>query len=176
MHDGQERSSPHSWASCALSCGCPACLSCLYVVAATVAITCDVNGTRETAPPAQRHADCTLTFEDPYARRLCLPPMCAVPALRNNQQLSFIPPDGKFKLLSFVGRRNCSAGVRRPFLCMRSVPSVRSACSRSDILTLLQRLWAQLTHLCQAIGLLQRRPATLTSWWSVWSLLLVAVW
>ena len=60
--------------------------------------------------------DCTLTFEDPYKLDDCaFHPCVRYQRFETDQQLSFIPPDGKFKLLSFVGRcviaRRVSGGL-----------------------------------------------------------------
>ena len=95
--------------------------------------------------------DCTLTFEDPYKLDDCaFHPCVRYQRFEVDQQLSFIPPDGKFKLLSFVAR------------CVFAYPAVSCLpmhgfrfVSERDLLASLQRLWSQLTDLCQAIGLFQ---------------------
>lgn len=75
------------------------------------AITCDVNGTINCNCRLTGMPDCTLTFEDPYKLDDCaFHPCVRYQRFEVDQQLSFIPPDGKFKLLSFVAR--CEVAYR----------------------------------------------------------------
>ena len=86
---------------------CTACLLELSVCGRSngFAITCDVNGTINCNCRLTGMPDCTLTFDDPYKLDDCaFHPCVRYQRFETDQQLSFIPPDGKFKLLSFVGR------------------------------------------------------------------------
>jgi hypothetical protein len=73
--------------------------------------------------------DCTLTFDDPYKLDDCaFHPCVRYQRFETDQQLSFIPPDGKFKLLSFVGR--CVTAWRDPsdFFPMHAYQVVCGVC------------------------------------------------
>ena len=63
--------------------------------------------------------DCTLTFEDPGKLDDCaFHPCVRFQRFEVDQQLSFIPPDGKFKLLSYVAR---DCGLNMPVYVKPSV-------------------------------------------------------
>jgi hypothetical protein len=83
------------------------------------AITCDVNGTINCNCRLTGMPDCTLTFDDPYKLDDCaFHPCVRFQRFETDQQLSFIPPDGKFKLLSFVAR---DCGLNLPIYVKPSV-------------------------------------------------------
>jgi AP-3 complex subunit mu len=70
-----------------------------------MAIACDVQGTINCNCHLSGMPDCTLTFEDPSVLDdRAFHPCVRTSRFQADEQLSFIPPDGKFKLMSYCAR------------------------------------------------------------------------